>query len=484
MVRRGFWDATIIAAVIGVPAVTFLWLKTHPAADSVFAIPTGHFYVVSAVSVLSASLALITAIGAVRTKNARMVLLALSFTSMAGLFAVHGLATPGFLVDKQFTAVLGFSARMSVLLAAFFLALSAFDPPQSVARTIVRWRVAILLGALASLCVYAYAALRWPESIPPRVMSEQLFLRGTLALTLALSLYAAVRYYEGYRRAALTLYGTVALGAALLFEAQVAMHFGSVWAASWWIYHFALFGAFALMLFGVVIESARGTSPIVALEGLTLSDPIAQIQAGYTRVVNAFATSLEARDGYTHGHGKRVAALSVLMGEEMGLAPWRLRGLAQGALLHDIGKIGVPDGILRKPGPLTDVEYEEIKQHPERGETMLQAAFSGEIELAVIRHHHERFDGGGYPDRLVGLAIPLEARIATVADVYDALRSARAYRGPWDRVMALEYVREQSGSHFDPTCVDVFFRVVDQWELQFSAEAEGAATVVQQPLAA
>ena len=172
------------------------------------------------------------------------------------------------------------------------------------------------------------------------------------------------------------------------------------------------------------------------------------------------------------------------MGEEMGLAPWRLRGLAQGALLHDIGKIGVPDGILRKPGPLTDVEYEEIKQHPERGETMLQAAFSGEIELAVIRHHHERFDGGGYPDRLVGLAIPLEARIATVADVYDALRSARAYRGPWDRVMALEYVREQSGSHFDPACVDIFFQVVDQWELQFSAEAEGAATVVQQPLAA
>jgi HD-GYP domain-containing protein (c-di-GMP phosphodiesterase class II) len=484
MVRRGFWDATIVVAVTGVPAAAFVWLKTHPSADAVFAVPTGHFYVVSAVSVLSASLALITAIGAVRTRNARMVLLALSFTYMAGMFAVHGLATPGFLVDRQFTAVLGFSARMSVVLASCFLALSAIDPPAAVARTIVRWRLAILLGAVASLIVYAFAALRWPESIPPRVMSEQLFLRGTLAMTLALSLYAAIRYYEGYRRAALTLYGTVALGAALLFEAQIAMHFGAVWAASWWIYHFALFGAFASMLFGVVLESARGTSPIVALEGLTLSDPIAQIQAGYTRVVHAFATSLEARDGYTHGHGKRVAALSVLIGERMGLAPWRLRGLAQGALLHDIGKIGVPDGILRKPGPLSDEEYEEIKQHPQRGETMLQSAFSGEVELGVIRWHHERFDGGGYPDGLVGFAIPLEARIATVADVYDALRSARAYRGPWDRAMALEYIREQSASHFDPFCVEVFFQVVDQWELQFSAEAEGAATVVQQALAA
>ena len=172
------------------------------------------------------------------------------------------------------------------------------------------------------------------------------------------------------------------------------------------------------------------------------------------------------------------------MGEHVGLAPWRLRGLAQGALLHDIGKIGVPDGILRKPGPLTDEEYEEIKHHPERGELMLGAAFTGKVELAVIRHHHERFDGSGYPDGLAGSAIPFEARIATVADVYDALRSARAYRGPWDRPMALDYLREQAGVIFDPECVEAFFAVVDHWELQFSADAEGAATVVQQPLAA
>jgi len=484
MLRRAFFDATVWGLMAGLPAFTFLWLKNHPAIDHTFAAPTGHFYVVSVVSVMSAALALISAIGAVRTANARIVLLALSFTTMAGMFAVHGLATPGFLVDRQFTAVLGFSARMSLLLSAMFLALSALDLPRWLSERIVRWRVPILGGAVAALFAYGAGGLTWPEYIPPRVMNEQLFLRGTLAAVLALSLYSAVRYYEGYRRAALTLYGAVALGSLLLFEAQVAMHFGVVWQSSWWVYHFALFGAFGAILVGVAVEVARGTSPIVAFEGLTLSDPLAQIQAGYTRVVSAFAASLEARDGYTHGHGKRVAALSVLMGEQVGLAPWRLRGLAQGALLHDIGKIGVPDGILRKPGALTDEEYEEIKHHPERGAVMLSAAFSGEVELAVIRHHHERFDGTGYPDRLSGSAIPYEARIATVADVYDALRSARAYRGPWDRSMALDYMREQAGTHFDPTCVDAFFAVVDHWELQFSAEAEGAATVVQQPLVA
>ena len=484
MQRRAFLDAAIWGLVAGLPAFAFLWLKSHPEIDHAYAAPTGHFYIVSVVSVLSAALALISAIGAVRTANARMVLLALAFTTMAGMFAVHGLATPGFLVDRQFTAVLGFSARMSLLLSAGFLALSAIDLPKRASDAIVRWRVPILSGAVVALLAYGAGGLMWPEYIPPRVMSEQLFLRGTLAAVLALSLYTAVRYYEGYRRAALTLYGAVALGAILLFEAQIAMHFGVVWQSSWWVYHFALFGAFASILVGVAMEVARGTSPVVAFEGLTLSDPLAQIQAGYTRVVTAFAASLEARDGYTHGHGKRVAALSVLMGERVGLAPWRLRGLAQGALLHDIGKISVPDGILRKPGALTDEEYEEIKHHPERGAVLLSAAFTGEVELAVIRHHHERFDGSGYPDRLAGAAIPLEARIAMVADVYDALRSARAYRGPWDRAMALDYMREQAGTHFDPVCVNAFFAVVDHWELQFSAEAEGAATVVQQPLAA
>lgn len=211
MLRRAFLDATVWGLVAGLPAFAFFWLKTHPEIDFTYAAPTGHFYVVSVVSVLSAVLALISAVGAVRTANARIVLLALSFTTMAGMFAVHGLATPGFLVDREFTAVLGFSARMSLLLSAMFLALSAVDLPQAAARLIVRWRVPILVGAVLARLAYGAGGLMWPAYIPPRVMSEQIFPRGTLALVLALSLYAAVRYYEGCRRAALTLYGASSL---------------------------------------------------------------------------------------------------------------------------------------------------------------------------------------------------------------------------------------------------------------------------------
>jgi HD-GYP domain-containing protein (c-di-GMP phosphodiesterase class II) len=477
--RRAFPQIATWAIAGGLPMGAFFWLKANGAHDAMIRVPTGHFYVVSAVSVLSAAMALLAVLGAMRTASARITLLALSFISMAGLFAVHGLATPGFLVEAEYRAVLGFSSRMSIVLAAAFLALSAIDLPQELSQRVVKWRGAILGGWVMLLLSYALAALIAPESVPPRIMSEVLFLRGTNAVVFSFSLFATIRYFQGYQRSGLAMYNAMAIGSLLLFEAQFTMHFGEVWHLSWWIYHFALFSAFLLMLGGMALEYVQGNSPVLVMQGLTLSDPIAQIQAGYTRVITAFAASLEARDGYTHGHGQRVAALSLLIGERMGLAPGRLRGLAQGALLHDVGKIGVPDRILCKPGPLTDDEYCEIQRHPERGEALLGSAFTGPVESAVIRHHHERYDGTGYPDRLRGADIPLEARIASVADVYDALRSARAYRGAWDREVAQQYMREQSGSHFDPTCIAAFFQVVDRWEEQFSADAEGEASVRQ-----
>lgn len=481
--RRSLVEGLVWMVVAVIPGAAFLWLEWHPEANSSVVVPTGHFYIVSMVSVFSAVLALIAGIGAVRTANARILLLALAFISIAGFFAVHGLATPGFLVATEYRAVIGFSGRMSLLLAGVFLALSAIDLPAAVLATLVRWRIAILAGWLAVLAGYGVASLLAPESIPPQLMNEHIFLRGTLGAVLACSLFAAVRYHIGYRRSGLLMYGAVALGSVLLFEAQVAMHFGPVWRESWWIYHFQLLGAFAAMLGGVAIEYSRGLSPILAIEGLTLRDPVAQIQAGYTKVITAFATALEARDGYTHGHGQRVAALAMLIGEQLRLSPGRLRALGQGALLHDVGKIGVPDDVLNKTGPLDDSEFDVIKVHPVRGAIMLGTAFAGTIELAVIRHHHEKYDGTGYPDGLAGSAIPFEARIATVADVYDALRSTRSYRKAWDRQVALDYMHDQSGTHFDPLCVEAFLAVVDRWEAQYSAEAEEAIATSPRPVA-
>ena len=335
-------------------------------------------------------------------------------------------------------------------------------------RAIVRRRGALLIGTVAALGAYAAVGLAMPESVPPRLVNERLFLDGTLVLVVALTALAAYRYFEDYRRSGRPIHLSVAVGAVLLLEAQMGMHYGTLWYFSWWLYHVQLMGAFTTLLWGLLTEYSRGAGPVRAFEDLGISDAIEQIRGGLAQSVLSLAAALEARDGYTLGHGERVAALAVLIGQQMRLPAGRLRALAQGALLHDVGKIGVPDAILHKPGSLTDEERAVIEEHPARGDQMLATAFPGAAERAVIRHHHERWDGAGYPDGLAGGAIPLEARIAAVADVYDALRSERSYRGALSRERAGAYIQENAGTHFDPACADALLAVVDRWEADFA----------------
>jgi HD-GYP domain-containing protein (c-di-GMP phosphodiesterase class II) len=170
--------------------------------------------------------------------------------------------------------------------------------------------------------------------------------------------------------------------------------------------------------------------------------------------------AVEAKDVYTHGHSALVAEWSVRIGLRMGLKPAELRRLAQGALLNDIGKIGVPDHILNKPGPLDDEEWFWIKQHPIMGAEIVRQARSLHQTIPAIHHHHERLDGQGYPDQLEGQDIPLEARIVAVADVWDAIRSDRAYRPGWPIDQALDHMIAGRGFHFDPRCLDAFLAVL------------------------
>ncbi|PKN81322.1 MAG: phosphohydrolase, partial [Chloroflexi bacterium HGW-Chloroflexi-9] len=280
---------------------------------------------------------------------------------------------------------------------------------------------------------------------------------------------AAIRFAIGYRRSGLTMYGAVTVGALMLVQAQFSVHFGATWSAVFWLYHLQLLAGFTAILWGVVVAYSQGATTR-SFEALTVTDVLEQLRSGYTESIVTLAAALEARDGYTLGHGERVAALSVLIGQEMRLPGTRLRALAGGALLHDVGKIGVPDAVLHKRASLDPAEYDVIKEHPGRGADMLKAAFDRRIEAQVIRHHHERWDGTGYPDHLAGEAIPLEARIAAVADVYDALRSNRAYRPAWELRESLQVIKAGAGSHFDPRCVQAFVAVVDQWERAYGAQ--------------
>lgn len=185
----------------------------------------------------------------------------------------------------------------------------------------------------------------------------------------------------------------------------------------------------------------------------------AEQQALDTReaALRALGLTLEARDRETQGHTDRVTARASRLGQALSLDAEALDALRLGAYLHDLGKMVVPDRILLKPGPLTPQERSEMQLHAAEGERLVRAlGFVPQGALELVRHHHERWDGSGYPDRLAGEAIPLLARIFAVIDVHDALVSERPYKRAWTAHEALHEIRRQSGQQFDPRVVEAF----------------------------
>jgi HD-GYP domain-containing protein (c-di-GMP phosphodiesterase class II) len=171
------------------------------------------------------------------------------------------------------------------------------------------------------------------------------------------------------------------------------------------------------------------------------------------RGIYALAAAVEAKDPFTEAHAVRVARSARRVGERMGLSDDELDALYRGGIIHDIGKIGVPDNILLKPGELDPEEQTRMHLHPIIGENIVAPLQTGGELLPMIRHHHERFDGGGYPDRLAGDDIPLLARILSVCDAYDALTNDRPYRPRQSHDAALAILRQGAGRQWDPRVV-------------------------------
>ena len=174
-------------------------------------------------------------------------------------------------------------------------------------------------------------------------------------------------------------------------------------------------------------------------------------------MIASLALTIEARDTYTAGHCVRLASYAVELGERAGLSPEEVGALRLGGFLHDLGKIAVPDGVLLKPGPLSVDEWRLMREHPLAGDRLARPMRTLGLVLPVIRHHHERMDGHGYPDRLAGEEIPLLARVMAVVDVYDALRTRRPYKGPLDETESLRLLREGARTgQLDPDLVQLF----------------------------
>ena len=172
--------------------------------------------------------------------------------------------------------------------------------------------------------------------------------------------------------------------------------------------------------------------------------------------LHALSAAVDAKDPYTHGHSERVGLLASRMAARLGWDEDKVEAVRVAGLLHDIGKIGVPESVLRKPSRLTDDEFGQIKQHPATGHRILADLPSLTFHLPGVLHHHERWDGRGYPDRLVGEQIPMVARLLAFADTFDAMSSSRAYRKGMDRETVLGEIRKASGTQFDPALVDAF----------------------------
>ena len=192
-----------------------------------------------------------------------------------------------------------------------------------------------------------------------------------------------------------------------------------------------------------------------------LSDTYAKLEKAYLDSIETLRYTVEAKDPYTRGHSDRVSEYSVLIGKKLGLSEEDLKTLKIGGLFHDIGKIGIPDSILLKEAKLTDEEYSEIKNHPAIGAHILCNAEVFKNIIPIVKHHHERFDGNGYPGKLAGENIPYLARIAAIADTFDAMTSRRTYRNALSLDIVKEEIQRCSGSQFDPNIAKVFLEILN-----------------------
>jgi putative nucleotidyltransferase with HDIG domain len=222
---------------------------------------------------------------------------------------------------------------------------------------------------------------------------------------------------------------------------------------------------------------------LVEQRTVELDQALSSLEDAYRSTLKALTAALETRDAETHGHSERVVAFSLRLGRELELSKEQMKALEFGALLHDIGKIGVPDAILRKPAKLTEEEWMRMREHPLHGQQILREIEFLEGASRVVAQHHEKWDGSGYPLGLRGEEIDLNARIFAVADAFDAIISDRVYRRGRSYEAAAEELDNWSGCQFDPQIVEAFHRVPrsDWEELRRQSMMKGNERTVMRP---
>jgi HD-GYP domain-containing protein (c-di-GMP phosphodiesterase class II) len=440
------------------------YLVAVPSADHEWKAMGFHFWVVSAASLLSALACAVLILSARSMRETRVQFLALTVFILGMVFSLHGLGTPGFIYDERYASV-SRSPWMATLGAGIFAALSVITLPKIGNGSRIRLPQLIFVITVAATCFFVLMSLYSPDWMAGFPSQKEWFQHTLTGITLTLLTFAAWRYYQTYQFARLPGQLAVAVGLMFLAEAQISLDFGRSWAYSWWLYHGMFLVAFCTVLLGWFWEVARAKDGRAIAEGLAMRDALAQMNRGRPTVLVSLANQIENHDLETFRHVDRVAAFSYAIGKDLGFSASRLRDLVISGQMHDVGKIGLPSYILTKPGQLTDDEWARIREHPGKGEEIVHRIRDLASLGAIVRHHHERWDGFGYPDSLVGENIPLESRIISVADTFDALTSRRPYRPAMTVDEAKTELQRVAGTQLDPHLVEVINRLMDNGTL-------------------
>ncbi len=420
-----------------------------------------HFYAVGFTALAAAAACVALSVAGARFNDTRTVLVGTAFGVMAALLALHGLATPGFIIPKM-NGVIMVTGGATLPAGAALLVFSSLRFPR---RLGVKQLLAIEGVLLAVVLGLGLSGIFFPAGLPRVPAANSVPALLTLAFGLLLFGLLAMRALRTFlltRRVSDLL---VTIGIFWLATSLVAALTMTYAQLGWWLGHGLELDGILVVAIPVALDLAHSVQSRPLAGDLHASDLVGAEDMFLGSHVRALTLSLAQRDDYTEQHTRRVALRAVQVGELLGLSPRRLRALATGGLIHDIGKLAVPDSILKKPGPLDDDEYAVIKRHPEQGVKLLEelGGFS-EAVRRLVRDHHERLDGGGYPRGLRADQIDLDTRILTACDVYDALISPRVYRPAWTHEDAITLLRSEAGTAFDARCVNALEQVLaSEW---------------------
>lgn len=418
---------------------------------------TTHFYSVGFSALTAATAAIgLSAIGA-RRGDTRTMIVGTAFALMASLLALHGFSTPGVWFGPN--GVVEITGGATLPAGALVLATSVLPLPRTLAN--VKPMLAVEVALLSVVLALGASGLVWPSLVPAVPEPGSTLALALLAVGLAAFGLLTARAFRTFLLTRRPLDLVVVVGLVWLGTAVVpalTMDFSQL---GWWIGHEVELDGILVVGIAVAVDLARAAQSRPLAGDLSGADLVAAEDVFLGSQVRALTVTLAEKDEYTERHTRRVAMRAVQVGEELGLSASRLRTLAIGGLVHDIGKLAVPDAILKKPGPLDDDEYAAVQEHAERGYKLLGelGGFSEPVR-GLVRDHHERLDGRGYPRGLVAEQLSLDTRILAVCDVYDALISKRVYRAAWSHEDAMAHLRGDAG--FDQRCVDALARLVDR----------------------